>query len=270
MNRRRQKADGRRQTATCAGGNESVFLPTAYRFLPSSARGFTLIELVITVAVLAILTLGVIPLVQVSVKRQKEQQLREELREMREAIDQFHREALAGAQYQANQGTTGTTGTTGGVDPNSGLPSGRSGGTNPGTNPGTAPGTGVNPLADPRVRVFITDQTIFTADNADRYPPDLDTLVKGIDVLPITAGGLGKRGNLNYTATEAATQDQATPKTKVYMRALPIDPMTGKADWVLRSCYDSADSTSWGGENVFDVHSASKGLALNGEKYSDW
>ena|SRR5436190_14010997 len=68
-----------------------------------SASGFSLIELVITVAVLAILTLGVVPLVQVSVKRQKEQQLREALREMREAIDQFHREALAGAQMQANQ-----------------------------------------------------------------------------------------------------------------------------------------------------------------------
>lgn len=270
MNSRRQKAEGRQQTSTSANDNDSVFLPTAYRFLPSSARGFTLIELVITVAVLAILTMGVIPLVQVSVKRQKEQQLREELRQMREAIDQFHREALAGAQLQANQGTTGTPGTGSGIDPNSGLPSGRGGGTGPATGPGTATGTGVNPLADPRVRVFIADQTIFTADNVDRYPPDLDTLVKGVDVLPITAGGLGRRGNLNFTATEAATQDQAMPKTKVYLRSIPIDPMTGKADWVFRSCYDSADSTSWGGENVFDVRSASKGLALNGEKYSDW
>jgi general secretion pathway protein G len=262
MNSRRQKAEGRRQTATCARDNESVFLPTAYRLLPSSASGFTLVELVITVAVLAILTLGVIPLVQVSVKRQKEQQLHEALREMREAIDQFHREALAGAQMQANQGTTGTTTPTTrnpipGGEPDSGPP-----------RPGTQPAANI--FADPRVRVFITDQTIFTADNIDRYPPDLDTLVKGVDVLPITSGGLGRRGNLNYTATEAATQDQAMPKTKVYLRSIPIDPMTGKADWVFRSCYDSADSTSWGGENVFDVRSASKGLALNGEKYSDW
>src|SRR6185436_16016787 len=68
---------------------------------PGRRNGFTLIELVITVAVLAILTLGVIPLVQVSVKRQKEEQLRAALREMREAFDQFHREALAGAQMQA-------------------------------------------------------------------------------------------------------------------------------------------------------------------------
>src|SRR6266498_5803516 len=77
--------------------------------LTKRINGFTLIELVITVAVLAILTLGVIPLVQVSVKRQKEQQLRETLREMREAIDQFHREALAGSQYQVNQQQQGMT-----------------------------------------------------------------------------------------------------------------------------------------------------------------
>jgi general secretion pathway protein G len=222
-----------------------------------SARGFSLIELVITVAVLAILTLGVVPLVQVSVKRQKEERLRAALREIREAIDQFHREALVGAQYQINQGTTGGTGT---IDPNSGTRTGT----------GTGGGTGINPISDPRVRVFITDQTIFGVDNPDRFPPDLETLVNGVDVLPITAGGLGRRGNLSVNATDAASEDSAIPKTKVYMRQIPVDPMTGKADWDLRSCYDPADATSWGGENVFDVHSKSEGTALNGEKYRDW
>src|SRR2546426_9780231 len=62
--------------------------------MSTSERGFTLIELVITIIVLTILSLGIIPLVKVSVKRQKEQQLRDALREMRLAIDQFHREAL--------------------------------------------------------------------------------------------------------------------------------------------------------------------------------
>ena len=228
---------------------------------PKKANGFTLIELVITVAVLAILTLGVIPLMQVSVKRQKEEQLRASLREMREAIDQFHREALAGAQYQVNQGTT--TGT-GNVDPNSG------------NRTGAGTGTGVNIFGDPRVRVFITDQTIFSTDNPDRYPPDLATLVDGVDVLPITAGGLGRRGNLNFSATEAATADSAIPKRKIYLRRIPDDPMTpedeskGDAEWDFRSCYDAADTGSWGGENVFDVHSKSKGKALDGTNYRDW
>ncbi len=223
--------------------------------LTKRINGFTLIELVITVAVLAILTLGVIPLVQVSVKRQKEEQLRAALREMREAIDQFHREALAGAQYQIQQGQTTT--------PQEKAPRNPPQGQNQ-----QAPAA--NPFNDPRVRVFISDQTIFTADNPDRYPPDLDTLVKGVSVLPVTIGGLGRRGNLNYTATEAATEESTIPKTKVYLRQVLIDPMTGKADWQFRSCYDPSDATSWGGENVFDVHSKSDAKALNGEKYSDW
>ncbi|HKO36287.1 MAG TPA: prepilin-type N-terminal cleavage/methylation domain-containing protein [Pyrinomonadaceae bacterium] len=213
-------------------------------------RGFSLIELVITVTVLAILTLGVIPLVQVSVKRQKEEQLRAALREMREAIDQFHREALVGAQMQAMQGQ----GTTAQQE----------------QAPRPQAQAQASLFSDPRVRVFITDQTIFGVDNPDRFPPDLETLVNGVDVLPVTAGGLGRRGNMNFSATEAASQDSVIPKIKVYLRRIPVDPMTGKADWDLRSAYDSADANSWGGENVFDVRSKSDGTALNGEKYRDW
>ena len=240
-------------TGTRGHGENDFSASPRLRVSASAFAGFSLVELVITVAVLAILTLGAIPLIQVSVKRQKEQQLHDALRQIREAIDQFHREALAGAQMQV-AGTTGTTGT-----PSTGGAGSGSGGALPPL------------LTDPRVRVFITDQTIFTTDNPDRYPPDLETLVKGVDVLPLAAaGGMGRRGNQSFTATEAATADSSIPKTKVYMRQVPIDPMTGKADWVLRSCYDPSDSTSSGGENVFDVHSKSDGKALNGEKYSDW
>jgi general secretion pathway protein G len=242
---RKQKAEGRKRQAP-------VLLPTAYCLLPSDSRGFSLIELVITITVLAILTMGTIPLVQVAVKRQKEQELHEALRTMREAIDQFHREAVAGAQAQANQ------------QQQPGQTTGQNNQQNQ-TNQGPQ-----NIFADPRVRVFITDQTIFTADNIDRYPPDLDTLIKGVSVLPVTSGSLGQRGNANVTALEAATEQSTIPKTKIYLRRIPVDPMTGKADWDFRSCYDAADSNSWGGENVFDVHSKSKATSLNGEKYSDW
>src|SRR6185369_10100952 len=182
-----------------------------------SHSGFSLIELIITVSVLAILTMGVIPLVQVSVKRQKEYQLRAALREMREAIDQFHREAVAGAQMQVNQqGQQGQQGLTTAQQEQAGR--------NQQTQ-GQGQGQAPNAFSDPRVRVAITDQTLFTADNPDRYPPDLETLGKGVDVLPITAGSLGRRGNLNYSATEAASGDSAVPKTKIYLRQIPIDPM---------------------------------------------
>jgi hypothetical protein len=180
---------------------------------------------------------------------------------MREAIDQFHREALVGAQMQIQQQQQqGPTTAQQEQSPRIQTQNPQAGNQ----------GGGPNPFSDPRVRVAITDTTIFTADNPDRYPPDLDTLVKGVNVLPVTAGGTGRRGNMNFTATEAATEDSQQPKIKVYLRRVPVDPMTGKADWEFRSCYDAADSGSWGGENVFDVHSKSDGVALNGEKYRDW
>lgn len=78
------------------------------------------------------------------------------------------------------------------------------------------------------------------------YPPDLDTLVKGVPM-----------------------KGAATAKYK-FLRRVPIDPMTGKADWGLRSMQDDADSTSWGGQNVFDVYSQSTATALDGTHYSDW
>ena len=75
----------------------------------------------------------------------------------------------------------------------------------------------------------------------------------------------------NYTFDKAkAPQSLQDLARDGYLREVPVDPMTGKADWELRSSYDPADAGSWGGENVFDVRSKSKETALNGEKYSDW
>ena len=79
--------------------------------------------------------------------------------------------------------------------------------------------------------------------DSDNYPPDLDTLVTGVEVQ-------GKKLR--------------------FLRRIPVDPMTGKADWGLRSVQDDPDSTSWGGQNVFDVYSKSQGTALDGTKYSTW
>jgi general secretion pathway protein G len=80
---------------------------------------------------------------------------------------------------------------------------------------------------------------------SEGYPPDLETLVKGI----------------NYGS---GTQ------RKRYLRRIPVDPLTGRAEWGLRSVQDDPDSTSWGGSNVYDVYSKSTIAALDGTKYSDW
>ncbi len=81
---------------------------------------------------------------------------------------------------------------------------------------------------------------------SEGYPPDLDTLVKGVQL--------------------AGSADRHIR----FLRRLPVDPMTGKAEWGLRSVQDDPDSTSWGGQDVFDVFSESTGTALDGTKYSEW
>jgi general secretion pathway protein G len=146
-----------------------------------SERGLTIVELIVTITILAILASAAVPIARVRVKREKERELRRDLWEMRDAIDKYKDAADAG-KFQIK------------VDSNG-------------------------------------------------YPPDLATLVKGVDVQ-------GK-------------------KVK-FLRRVPIDPMTGKDDWGLRSMQDDSDSTSWGGQNVFDVYSQSQGTALDGTKYQEW
>src|SRR5215210_5641445 len=84
------------------GGNNN----SAFR-APHSALGFTLVELVVTLVVLSILALGTIPLVQNAVRRQKEQRLRETLREIRQAIDEFKRDASGPCSTPQSQMTSG-------------------------------------------------------------------------------------------------------------------------------------------------------------------
>jgi general secretion pathway protein G len=78
---------------------------------------------------------------------------------------------------------------------------------------------------------------------SEGYPPDLETLVHGVDVQ-------GKKVR--------------------FLRRIPVDPLTGKAEWGLRSMQDDPNSTSWGGQNVFDVYSKAEGTALDGTRYGEW
>jgi general secretion pathway protein G len=64
--------------------------------------------------------------------------------------------------------------------------------------------------------------------------------------------------------------EEVQTKKVRFLRAIPVDPMTGKAEWGMRSMQDDPKSDSFGGQSVFDVYSKSTGTALDGTKYSDW
>ncbi len=145
------------------------------------SRGFTLIELIVATTILTILTGMAIPLVRITIKRQKEHELREDLWEMRDAIDRYKDAADRGA-FQTKVGS-------------------------------------------------------------ENYPPDLETLVNGVDVQ-------GKKLR--------------------FLRRIPIDPMTNKPEWGLRAMQDDPDSTSWSGDDVFDVYTKSQDSGLDGTHYKDW
>jgi general secretion pathway protein G len=144
-------------------------------------RGLTLVELIVTVAILAVLASAAVPIARFQVKRQRERELRYDLWTMRDAIDKYKDAADRGA-FQ-------------------------------------------------------------TKVDSQNYPPDLQTLVDGVDIQ-------GK-------------------KVK-FLRHIPVDPMTGDSEWGLRSMQDDPKSDSFGGQSVFDVYSKSPGTGLDGTKYTDW
>ncbi|MHB8055017.1 MAG: type II secretion system protein [Candidatus Aminicenantales bacterium] len=161
--------------------------------------GFTLTEMLVTAAILAILAGAAIPLVKVSIQRDKETELRRSLRLVRDAIDSYKK------------------------------------------------------MADEK-KLDIQD-----TDDTDGYPKSLAILVEGVK---LKADEKKKDSPLK----------SASGKEKIikFLRRVPIDPMTGTAEWGLRSNQDAPDAVSWGGENVFDIYSKSRRIALDGTKYADW
>ena len=155
----------------------------------SPAKGFTYLELMATAAIIMILASAVLPMARVAVRRQKELELRRQLRILRTAIDDFKTAAKGGS-------------------------------------------------------VCGTD---LKATN-ENYPSDLETLVNGIN----------------------ACNTVGVKKIK-FLRRIPIDPMTGKAEWGMRCYQDEPDSDSWCGDNVYDVYTKSTATTLDGsQKYRDW
>ncbi len=173
MSRNKKGVDVRRRADLCsrARGTEA---------------GLTLLELVVACSILMVLATVAMPMAHVTVVRHREETLRYDLREMRDAIDHYKDDADKNL-IQVQAGTEG-------------------------------------------------------------YPPDLQTLVNGVQL----------------------TSAQDKDKKVRYLREIPKDPMTGNQDWGLRSTQDDPDSKSWGGQDVFDVYSQATGTALDGTNYSDW
>jgi len=145
--------------------------------------GFTLAELVMVAALIALLSSMAMPVAKFTVKRRKETELRLALRMMRTAIDEHKRLSDQG-MIPVKLGTEG-------------------------------------------------------------YPEEIEYLVEGVDVV-------------------------GQPIKKRFLRRIPRDPMTGDTEWGLRSYQDEHDSSSWGGENVYDVYTLSDATAIDGTKYRDW
>jgi len=160
-------------------------------------RGFTLIEMIVTLTVLAILTTAAMPIAKTAVQRDKELELRRALREIREALDAYKK------------------------------------------------------LAD--------EKKIEIEEDSEGYPPDLETLVNGVEVQETQEGKEGGKES-----------GKATKKIVRFLRRIPKDPMTGSLEWGLRSYQDDPDSDTWGEENVYDIHTKSGAKALDGSRYRDW
>ena len=79
------------------------------------------------------------------------------------------------------------------------------------------------------------------------YPPDLEILVEGVEVL-----------------------NDGTERKRRFLRRIPVDPMTKSTEWGLRSYQDDPGGTTWGGDNVYDVYTRSRGTALDGTSYREW
>ena len=154
---------------------------------PRSERGISLFEVGLAVALLAVLAMVAVPAGHIMGRRLKEVELRRDLREMRRAIDEYHRYAVQGLILQHD----------------------------------------------------VTQ---------DLYPKEIEELVEGVEL----AG-------------------DPTGKKVRFLGRIPIDPMMGTTEWGMRSTRDDYDSTSWSGDNLYDVYSESEALALDGNThYNEW
>lgn len=230
--------------------------------------GMTLLELIIACAILMILASAAMPVARYTVQRKKEAELRSDLREMRDAIDRYKDAAdrnlirvevgtegyppdldtlVKGVDMVSQQNAAGIAGATNPAQPAAAL-------TNPG---GASSGFGASG---------------FGSSSFGSSGSGFGSTGSGLGSSGFGGStGLGASGQTNSSGSgNSSNQGQDLVRHVRFLRRIPVDPMTGKAEWGMRSVQDDPDSTSWGGKNVFDVFSKSTGTALDGTMYSDW
>jgi len=217
----------------------------------SRQSGMTLLELIIACAILLVLASAAMPVARYTVKRQKEAELHRELREMRDAIDRY-KDAADRNLIRVEVGSEGyppdLDTLVKGVDLTSQQGAGIAGATNPGQP--IAPSSGFG-------STFGTNSFGNSGFGGSSFGSN-------------SAGGSSFGQTSGQGQNNGSSQGQDLIRNVRFLRRVPVDPMTGKAEWGMRSVQDDPDSTSWGGKNVFDVFSLSSGTALDSTKYSDW
>jgi general secretion pathway protein G len=102
----------------------------------------------------------------------------------------------------------------------------------------------------------------------DKFKDAVDAgLIAAIDVGP---GSEGYPKDLEVLVEGIRPANDASGRRLKFLRRIPVDPMTGKAEWGKRAYQDEPGAFSWGGQNVYDVYSLAEGTALDGTKYQDW
>ena len=219
----------------------------ARRLAPGcSEAGLTLIELIVAFSLMMILSLMALPVARVRVQREKEQRLRQAVHEIRTAIDR-HKD-------MADEGKLGM------LDPdNFGYPTSLD---------DLVTGIPINEEPTGVTGIGLeTSRSMRNQGGQNRDP------MGGVGANPGPGGAFGDRSRSDpdeQFRRDGQYDGDYEPEMIRFLRAIPVDPLTGQKEWGMLSVSDDPQGMSWSGRNVFDVYSLSNGIALDGTRYNEW